>query len=155
MDTKKVGIFLKHLRSESGLTQEQLGERIGVTNKTISRWETGNYLPPAECLILLSEIYGVSINEILAGERVAKEVFVEIAEKNITSTLKELEKDYQKFEKRMIGILILTAILTITIIWLLPMQSVKDIVVLILVVAVAFIANTLNIIALATKKAQC
>ena len=155
MDTKKVGIFLKHLRSERGLTQEQLGERIGVTNKTISRWETGNYLPPAECLILLSEIYGVSINEILAGERVAREEFVEIAEKNITSTLKELEKDYQKFEKRMIGILILTAILTITIIWLLPMQSVKDVVVLILVVVVAFIANTLNIIALATKKAQC
>lgn len=155
MDTKKVGIFLKHLRSERGLTQEQLGERIGVTNKTISRWETGNYLPPAECLILLSGIYGVSINEILAGERVAREEFVEIAEKNITSTLKELEKDYQKFEKRMIGILILTAILTITIIWLLPMQSVKDVVVLILVVVVAFIANTLNIIALATKKAQC
>lgn len=155
MDTKKVGIFLKHLRSERGLTQEQLGERIGVTNKTISRWETGNYLPPAECLILLSEIYGVSINEILAGERVAREEFVEIAEKNITSTLKELEKDYQKFEKRMIGILILTAMLTITIIWLLPMQSVKDVVVLILVVVVAFIANTLNIIALATKKAQC
>ena len=155
MNQIKIGQFISQKRKEKGYTQQQLGDLLGVTGKTISRWETGNYLPPAECLILLSGIYGVSINEILAGERVAREEFVEIAEKNITSTLKELEKDYQKFEKRMIGILILTAILTITIIWLLPMQSVKDVVVLILVVVVAFIANTLNIIALATKKAQC
>lgn len=50
MDTKKVGAFLKKLRKENNMTQEQLGERIGVTNKTISRWETGNYMPPVECL---------------------------------------------------------------------------------------------------------
>ena len=42
MDTKKVGMFLKQLRTENGMTQEQLGEKIGVSNKTISRWETGN-----------------------------------------------------------------------------------------------------------------
>lgn len=41
MDTKKIGMFLKELRNENGMTQEQLGERIGVSNKTISRWETG------------------------------------------------------------------------------------------------------------------
>lgn len=42
MDTKKIGIFLKALRNEKGMTQEQLGERLGVSNKTISRWETGD-----------------------------------------------------------------------------------------------------------------
>lgn len=46
MDTKKVGLFLKQLRKENNMTQEQLGEKIGVTNKTVSRWETGNYMPP-------------------------------------------------------------------------------------------------------------
>jgi transcriptional regulator with XRE-family HTH domain len=49
MDTKKVGSFLKSLRKEKELTQEQLGEKLGVTNKTVSRWETGNYMPPVEC----------------------------------------------------------------------------------------------------------
>ena len=60
MDTVKMGKFLKELRKEKGLTQEQLGEKIGVTNKTVSRWENGNYIPPAECLAIrltLSHLY--------------------------------------------------------------------------------------------------
>ena len=152
MDTKKIGVFLKQLRKESGMTQEQLGEKVGVSNKTVSRWETGNYMPPVECLHILSDIYKISINEILAGERVSGENFTEIAEQNITSTLKELEKENQVFEKRMMWILAITAILTIITIMLLPMENLKDVVVLILVVAIAFIANTLNMIAVATKK---
>lgn len=152
MDTKKIGIFLKELRKEKGMTQEQLGERIGVSNKTISRWETGNYMPPVDCLNMLSDIYDISINEILAGERVSEDAFAEIAEQNITVTLKELEKDYQNFEKKMIFILAVTTLLTIIIITLLPMETIKDVIVMLLVVAVAFIANTLNIVALAAKK---
>lgn len=54
---KKVGRFLKEIRKQNNMTQEQLGERIGVTNKTVSRWETGNYMPPIESLKLLSDIY--------------------------------------------------------------------------------------------------
>ena len=152
MDTKKIGTFLKELRKEKGMTQEQLGERIGVSNKTISRWETGNYMPPVDCLNMLSDIYDISINEILAGERVSGDVFAKIAEQNITVTLKELEKDYQNFEKKMICILAVTTLLTIIIITLLPMETIKDVIVMLLVVAVAFIANTLNIVALAAKK---
>jgi len=52
MDTQKIGKFLKELRKEHDMTQEQLGERIGVTNKTVSRWKTGNYMPPIESLKL-------------------------------------------------------------------------------------------------------
>ena len=59
MDAKKVGSFLKELRKENSMTQEQLGERLGVTNKTVSRWENGNYMPPVECLELLSDIYQI------------------------------------------------------------------------------------------------
>lgn len=54
---------MKELRKEKGLTQEQLGEKVDVTNKTVSRWENGNYMPPVECLLILSDIYGVSIND--------------------------------------------------------------------------------------------
>ena len=50
MDMKKIGLFLAELRREKGLTQEQLGEQLSVTNKTISRWENGNYMPPVEML---------------------------------------------------------------------------------------------------------
>lgn len=152
MDVKKIGSFLKKLRNEKGMTQEQLGEKIGVSNKTISRWETGNYMPPVECLNMLSDIYNISINEILAGEQASGDAFTKIAEQNITVTLKELEKNCQTFEKKMMCILAVTTLLTIIILVLLPMKTIKDVIVMILVVAVAFIANTLNIVALATKK---
>ena len=152
MDTKRIGAFLKELRKENGMTQEQLGERVGVSNKTVSRWETGNYMPPVECLSILSDIYNISINEILAGERVAEKEFTEIAEKNITATLEELEKENQRFENRMILILVITTVLAIIIIVLLPMESLKDVIVVLLVVALAYIANTLDIVALAVKK---
>ena len=152
MDTKKIGIFLKDLRNKKGMTQEQLGEMVGVSNKTISRWETGNYMPPVDCLNMLSDIYNISINEILAGERASGDAFTKIAEQNITVSLKELEKDCRTFEKKMMCILAVTTLLTIIILILLPMKTIKDVIVMILVVAVAFIANALNIVALATKK---
>ena len=64
MDQIKIGKFIAALRKEKGLTQEQLGEKLGVTNKTISRWENGNYMPDVEMLSLLSKEFDVSINEL-------------------------------------------------------------------------------------------
>ena len=87
MDMIKTGRFLAKLRKEQTLTQEQLGSELGVTNKTVSRWETGCYLPPVEMLQMMSEKYGVSINEILAGERLGAEDFRVKAEENIKFTL--------------------------------------------------------------------
>ena len=69
MDQEKTGKFICSVRRELGLTQEQLGERLGVTNKTISRWETGKYMPDIDKLQELSNVLGVSIHELLAGER--------------------------------------------------------------------------------------
>lgn len=87
MDTKKIGLFLSILRKNRGLTQEQLGERLGVTNKTVSRWENGNYLPPVEMLQALSELYGITINEILSGEVLNPEEYRDRAEETIKSVL--------------------------------------------------------------------
>ena len=87
MDTIKIGSFLADLRKEQGLTQETLGEKIGVTNKTISRWENGNYLPPVEMLQELSKLYNISINEILCGERLKPEEYQAKAEETLTGIL--------------------------------------------------------------------
>lgn len=89
MDVIKIGEFLATLRKEQGWTQEQLGERLGVTNKTVSRWEKGNYLPPVEMLQMMSDLYGLSINEILSGERLTQEQYRERAEENIKTALSE------------------------------------------------------------------
>lgn len=87
MDNKKIGGFLRDLRKEHNLTQEELGEKLGATNKTISRWETGTYLPPADILLQMSKLYGVSVNEILSGERLDTRDYQPKAEENIVTTL--------------------------------------------------------------------
>ena len=69
MDQIKIGTFLKKLRKEKNMTQEQLAEQLGVTNRTISRWETGKGYPEATIMQALSELLGISVDELLSGER--------------------------------------------------------------------------------------
>ena len=68
MDPVKCGNYLKTLRKEKRLTQEQLAEMLGVTNRSVSRWETGANLPDIDIIIILSEYYDVDIRDILDGE---------------------------------------------------------------------------------------
>lgn len=89
MDQAKVGKFIAQLRKEQGLTQEALGERLGVTNKTVSRWENGNYMPDIELLIPLGEALGVSVNELLAGERLDDAAFRRQADENLMDVVRE------------------------------------------------------------------
>lgn len=87
MDTKKIGAFIALNRKAKGLTQEQLGEKLGVSNKTISRWENGNYMPDLSLLEPLSKELGITLNELLAGETIEADGAIEYSEKNIISTL--------------------------------------------------------------------
>lgn len=103
MDLIQTGKFIAALRKEQGLTQEQLGEKIAVSNKTVSRWETGTYLPPVEALLAMSEVFDVSINEILSGKRLSAEEYKLAAEKTLIQTIKASSfslKDKTEFYKK-------------------------------------------------------
>ena len=69
MDQQKMGAFLKKLRNEKDLTQEQLAEKFNTTRRSVSRWETGYNLPDIDILIEMSDFYDVNLREILDGER--------------------------------------------------------------------------------------
>ena len=69
MDAKITGCFIAQLRKELGLTQKELAEKLEVTDKAISRWETGKGLPDTSLLKPLAEILGVSVGELLSGKR--------------------------------------------------------------------------------------
>ena len=73
MNTKKIGAFIAMNRKKKGYTQEQLAEKLGVTNKTISRWENGHYMPDLSLLEPLSKELDITLNELLAGEEIVKE----------------------------------------------------------------------------------
>lgn len=93
MDTKKIGEFLKILRREKGLTQEQLAEILHVSGRTISRWETGTNMPDLSILIQMAEFYAVDVKEILDGERKGENM-----DKELKETLIKVA-DYSKLEK--------------------------------------------------------
>jgi len=93
MDQIKVGAFLKDLRKEKGITQEQLAEELGVSGRTISRWETGKNMPDISLLVEIAEFFDVSIPEIIKGERKSENM------KEETKEVVETMSDYAKAEK--------------------------------------------------------
>jgi len=93
MDQIKVGAFLKALRREKGITQEQLAEELGVSGRTISRWETGNNMPDISLLVEIAEYFDVSIPEIIKGERKSEDMKEEAKE------VAETMLDYARAEK--------------------------------------------------------
>ncbi len=104
MNLELIGKFISEQRKAKGLTQEQLGEKIGVTNKTVSRWETGTYLPPADALLAMSELFSVSINEILSGRRLSEGEYRQAAEENLTQAISHssftLEEKIEYYKKK-------------------------------------------------------
>lgn len=96
MDQKKVGAFMKELRRDKGLTQEQLAEQFDVSGRTVSRWETGSNLPDISLLIEISEYYNIDILEILNGERKSEKMTDEVKE-----TIQKVA-DYADAEKAML-----------------------------------------------------
>ena len=69
MDLQKIGSFLKELRKEKELTQEQLAETLNVSRRTVSRWETGSNMPDLDLLMEMADLYQVELRELLNGER--------------------------------------------------------------------------------------
>ena len=95
MDQKKIGEFLKRMRKEKGLTQEQLAERFYVSSKTVSRWETGSNMPDVGTLIDLADFYDVDIREIIDGERKSENM-----DKETKDTLKKVAAYATEGEKK-------------------------------------------------------
>ncbi len=96
MNLENCGKFISVLRKEKNLTQKELAEKLNVSDKAISKWETGKGYPDISSLMAMSEYFGVTVNEILAGKRVEKEKFSELAEENIVSVIENKTKAENK-----------------------------------------------------------
>ena len=106
MDQKKVGSFLKELRKEKGVTQEQLAEKLNVSGRSVSRWETGSNMPDISLLVEIADYYDVDVREIIEGERKS-----ETMDKEVRDVANKMA-DYAQNEKgrlfkivRLIGII--------------------------------------------------
>ena len=91
MNENKIGSFIQLIRKEKGMTQKDLAEQIGVSDKTISKWENGNSVPDTEILSSLCQSLDISVNELLSGEKLPVETYPQRAEENMMNLLKENE----------------------------------------------------------------
>lgn len=110
MDSKATGEFIAELRKAKGMTQKQLANTLSVTDKAVSRWETGKGLPDISSLLALSELFSVTVNELLYGHRIEKEEIEKIAEVNVVTALSESAANKKKSKKSIIIISVIAAV---------------------------------------------
>lgn len=96
MDQNKTGKFIAGERKRKALTQKQLAEMLGISDKTISKWERGGGFPEVSLLLPLCRELDITVNELLAGERVAEEDYKKKAEENMMNLVKEAQESRKK-----------------------------------------------------------
>lgn len=92
MDQIKIGRFIAERRKKASLTQMQLAEKLGITDKAISKWERGIAMPDTSIMLKLCDILGISVNELLCGEKIDMENNNQKNEQLFLDMAKELEK---------------------------------------------------------------
>ena len=98
MDCAKTGGLIFQLRREKGLTQRQLAEKLSISDKTVSKWETGGGLPEVSLMLPLCRELGINVNELLSGERLSAANYQRKAEENMMSLMKEKEENIKKIK---------------------------------------------------------
>ncbi len=83
MNPSETGRFIAACRKEKGLSQAQLAEKLSITNRAVSKWETGKCVPDASLMLELCAILGITVNELLSGERIPEEAYRAKAERNL------------------------------------------------------------------------
>jgi transcriptional regulator with XRE-family HTH domain/DNA-directed RNA polymerase subunit RPC12/RpoP len=110
MDQIKIGRFIAERRRLQGLTQAQLAEKLNITDRAVSKWETGRSLPDATLMLALCEILGISVNELLSGEKVTMENNQEKNEQLLLEMAKEIERKNKTIWSAMWAIMIVSII---------------------------------------------
>ena len=119
MDQIKIGKFIAEMRKEQNLTQIDLADQLGISNKTISKWECGNGMPDYAVMESLCDILKINVNELLSGERLPSKDYNKKAEENMMSLIQESseKKMWPRFESltAILGIMVLFAIVLLMI----------------------------------------
>ncbi len=111
MNQEKIGKFIAHCRRIKGLTQMQLAEKLGITDRAVSKWETGKAMPDVSLMLSLCAELGITVNDLLHGEEITMENYKEKSE----NLLLELAKQKEEADKRLLRLEILIGVLSVII----------------------------------------
>lgn len=100
MDQEKIGRFISELRKDLGLTQQELADKLGITDRAVSKWENGRGMPDYTLIMSLCEELGITVNELLCGERILKEEMQRKSDENIIKTMSYSKEKVDKVKSR-------------------------------------------------------
>ncbi|MBR6326749.1 MAG: helix-turn-helix transcriptional regulator [Lachnospiraceae bacterium] len=106
IDQKKTGLFIAEVRKAKGLTQKQLADEIGVSDKAVSRWETGRGMPDTLIMPELCRTLEININELLSGERLSEDAYNGKAEEHMVELIKNNENEKRAGKHTLISLII-------------------------------------------------
>ncbi|MCR4684826.1 MAG: helix-turn-helix domain-containing protein [Lachnospiraceae bacterium] len=92
MDQIKIGKFIASCRKEQGMTQAGLAEKFGISDRAVSKWETGKSMPDSGIMLELCELLKINVNELLSGEKIMTETYNKKAEENLLAMRQEVEE---------------------------------------------------------------
>lgn len=92
MDQLKIGKFIASCRKEQGMTQAVLAEKLGVSDRAVSKWETGKSMPDSGIMLELCDLLKINVNELLSGERIMEKFYDKRAEENLLAMKREIEE---------------------------------------------------------------
>ncbi|MBQ8085361.1 MAG: helix-turn-helix transcriptional regulator [Lachnospiraceae bacterium] len=92
MDQIKIGKFIASCRKEQGMTQAALAEKLGISDRAVSKWETAKSLPDAGIMLELCELLNINVNELLSGERIMTDTYNKKAEENLLAMRREVDE---------------------------------------------------------------
>lgn len=110
MDQEKIGKFIAVRRKEKQLTQAQLAQKLGITDRAVSKWETGKSMPDASIMLALCDILGITVNELLSGEKIDVENYEKTADENLIALKRQDENNIT--QNRLLFMLFSAAMLT-------------------------------------------
>ena len=141
MDQIKIGKFISERRKSQNLTQLQLAEKLGITDRAVSKWETGRSLPDASIMLKLCSILKITVNDLLNGEAVSMEKYNETTEKNLIEMVKQKEEADKRLlsTEIVIGVTSTAFLFAMLAVGIVFMKSEKPIWTFIVPVAIGFI----------------
>ena len=92
MDQIKIGKFIAFCRKDQGMTQAVLAEKLGISDRAVSKWETGKSMPDAGIMLELCDLLKINVNELLSGERIMEEIYDKRAEENLLAMKREVDE---------------------------------------------------------------
>ena len=116
MNQEKIGKFIAECRKENGYTQASLAEKLGITDRAVSKWETGKSMPDASIMLELCELLKINANELLTGEHIIMDNYKEAAEQNLIEMRAQEERSNKKLMEAESFLIILTLVASLALI---------------------------------------